>query len=145
MLENFDRKTENVCYAVINIGALLFFLSAWLIRIFQVDLHQAFPLCGFYRLTGYYCPGCGGTRALVALLHLHILQSLRCHPLILYTAVILGVFWVGKTLEIVIGRQQRRIRLKPLYLYLALAVVLIQWILKNGLLYARGIGIEAVF
>ena len=115
-----------------------------MIRLWKWWSGQGYP-CLFRRITGWYCPGCGGTRALVALLHLHILQSLRCHPLILYTAVILGVFWVGKTLEIVIGRQQRRIRLKPLYLYLALAVVLIQWIVKNGLLYARGIGIEAVF
>lgn len=145
MMENFDRKTENVCYIVMNIGALLFFLSASLIQVLHIDLHQAFPLCGFYQLTGYYCPGCGGTRAVVALLHLHILQSLRCHPLVLYTAVILGAFWIGKTLEIVIGRQRRRMRLKPVYLYLALGVVLIQWIIKNGLLYARGIGIETVF
>lgn len=145
MKENFDRKTENVCYIVMNIGVLLFFLFAGLIRVFQVDLHKAFPLCGFYQLTGYYCPGCGGTRAVVALLHLHILQSLRCHPLVLYTTVILGTFWIGKTLEIAIGRERHRMRLKPVYLYIALALVLIQWIIKNGLLYARGISIETVF
>jgi len=145
MMDNFNQKIECVCYSVINIGVLLFFFSAKLIQIFHVDLNQVFPLCGFYRITGYYCPGCGGTRAVVALLHLHILQSLRCHPLVLYTMVILGAFWIGKTLEIVIGRQKWRMRLKPVYLYLALVIVLVQWIVKNGLLYAGGIGIEVVF
>ncbi len=145
MMENFDKKTENGCYAAINAGMILLFVSAGLVARFQVDLHNVIPTCYFYRLTGYYCPGCGGTRALVALLQLHFLQSLRCHPLVVYTAAVLGAFWISKTLELIIGEQIHRMRLKPVYLYIAMAVVIIQWIVKNGLLYAKGIGIENVF
>lgn len=39
------------------------------------------PGCYLYRLTGYYCPGCGGTRAIRALMHGHVLSGLRMHPL----------------------------------------------------------------
>lgn len=31
--------------------------------------------CVLHNLTGYYCPGCGGTRAIHALLHGHIVRS----------------------------------------------------------------------
>ncbi|HUC84572.1 MAG TPA: DUF2752 domain-containing protein [Candidatus Acidoferrales bacterium] len=36
---------------------------------FNPSVHQFYPVCQFHRLTGLYCPGCGGTRALYALLH----------------------------------------------------------------------------
>ena len=40
--------------------------------------------CLFYRLTGLYCPGCGGTRALYALVYGHPLRSFFYHPIICY-------------------------------------------------------------
>lgn len=41
-----------------------------------------FPACPFYSLTGLFCPGCGSQRALSALLHGDVLQSLRYNPLL---------------------------------------------------------------
>lgn len=43
--------------------------------------------CLFRTLTGFYCPGCGGTRALKALLHGKLWLSFCYHPLVLYLAV----------------------------------------------------------
>jgi len=37
--------------------------------------------CTFHWLTGLYCPGCGGQRALHALLHGRIAEALRCNLL----------------------------------------------------------------
>lgn len=48
---------------------------------------QGFP-CLFHLLTGFYCPGCGGTRAIRLMLQGHWLQSLQYHPFVLY--VLLG-------------------------------------------------------
>lgn len=45
--------------------------------------------CIVYRLFGIYCPGCGGTRALSALLQGHFLVSAWYHPLVIYTIIIL--------------------------------------------------------
>jgi Protein of unknown function (DUF2752) len=42
-------------------GAVLFF--------FNPSTHGFYPSCLFHRLTGLNCPGCGGTRAMYALLH----------------------------------------------------------------------------
>ena len=42
-------------------GAVVFF--------FNPSTHGFYPVCLFHALTGWNCPGCGGTRAVYALLH----------------------------------------------------------------------------
>lgn len=144
-MENFDDTAEMVCYGMINMGILLFAAAALLLIKRGANLRQVLPVCCFYRLTGYYCPGCGGTRAVIALLKGHPLQSLRCHPFVGYGALISGAFWLRKTLELITKRRVELIRLKPIYLYMALGIAILQWIVKNVLLYTQGIGIEQVF
>ncbi|WP_437581698.1 DUF2752 domain-containing protein [Sorangium sp. So ce887] len=39
------------------------------------------PLCPFAIVTGHPCPGCGLTRATLALAHGHVAEALRFHPL----------------------------------------------------------------
>ena len=48
------------------------------------------PVCSFYRLTGWYCPGCGGLRAVHAMLHGRWAQAWAYNPL-----VVLLTPWVG--------------------------------------------------
>ena len=51
---------------------------------------QGFP-CLFHLLTGLYCPGCGGTRAVRAMAAGNLRLSFQYHPLVLYTAAVLTV------------------------------------------------------
>ena len=44
--------------------------------------------CAFHSLTGLYCPGCGGTRAVRKLLYGDLRMSFQYHPLVLYGAVV---------------------------------------------------------
>lgn len=51
------------------------------------------PKCVFFELSGIYCPGCGATRALYAILHGDVMRSLRCNvmlfPLLITAALFL--------------------------------------------------------
>lgn len=49
-------------------GILLYF--------FHVNEISLFP-CMFYKLTGFYCPGCGTGRCIIALFHLQFYQAFR--------------------------------------------------------------------
>jgi len=63
---------------------------------FSPTEHSFYPICVFHALTGWQCPGCGGTRALYHLLHLHVGQALQYNALVTVLAPIAlawFVFW----------------------------------------------------
>lgn len=65
--------------------------------------------CLFYHKTGYYCPGCGSTRAVLALLHGHPLLSLHENPTILACALIAVLGYI----ELVCLSFGKKVRLLP--------------------------------
>lgn len=59
--------------------------GVWALRTF--DPNQAgnpFPACVFNALTGLFCPGCGATRALHALVHFDLARALSMNVLIVF-------------------------------------------------------------
>jgi hypothetical protein len=54
-------------------GAVVFF--------FNPGTHGFYPVCLFHKLTGWNCPGCGGTRAVYALLHGNVALALKDNAL----------------------------------------------------------------
>ena len=57
------------------------------------------PKCLFHQMTGMHCPGCGGTRAVHALLHGHPLKALRCNAILLPGAVCAVLIWKYPNLQ----------------------------------------------
>ena len=49
------------------------------------------PLCPFAILARHPCPGCGLTRATLALLHGHLGEALRFHPLVLLVSPLVAL------------------------------------------------------
>lgn len=95
--------------------------------------------CMFFFLFGWYCPGCGGTRALEALLCGRFLLSLWYHPAVLYGAVLSLGFMGTHTLEILRIGRVRGWKFHGWYLYGGMAVIVINWIVKNILLHSVGL------
>ena len=105
--------------------------------------------CLFHELTGLYCPGCGGTRAVWALLHGKFWLSFCYHPLVLYAAVSAVIFiaylvsglllrlWIFslKTQETLLFQiKNKAARLSALLLWGMLIVLTANFLLKNGML-----------
>lgn len=90
-----------------------------------------FP-CIFNVVTGLYCPGCGGTRAMRALLAGHIWQSIKYHPAVLYGVVVYSEFMVRcflrKHFKGNFGPDEDG-KILP-YIYVGIAIMLLQWIVK---------------
>ncbi len=91
---------------------------------------DAFPRCSFLSLTGYKCPGCGGQRAVHALLNGDVAGAFRFNALLM-----IAVPWMGLCL-FAEGRRTRNprlyARLNPeLLMSLFLALTLSWWLLRN--------------
>lgn len=63
-------------------AALVTWAGIWALRHFDPNAaNSPFPPCSFLAVTGYYCIGCGLTRALHALVHGDVLTALSMNPL----------------------------------------------------------------
>ncbi len=109
-----------------------------------MDLFKTMSHCVFHRITGLYCPGCGGTRAVTALFHGKILVSLYYHPVVVYTAVFGGWFMLSQTIERLSGGKLKiGMHYRDLYLWLALMIVVLNCFIKNIVLVLTGTALMA--
>lgn len=130
-----------------------FYIAGWVVLALTVGVLTAvrlgalerlggLPPCILHSLTGLYCPGCGGTRAVSALLHGRLLRSFFFHPLVLYTAVFGGWFLLSQTIErLSRGKLRIGMHYRDIYLWIALAIVTVNWIAKNLILVIGGIAL----
>lgn len=90
----------------------------------------AFLDCTFHRLTGFLCPACGNTRAVLALLHGDILKSLGYNPMICVVIAALAALY-AETLCAAFGKPIRILPRRNWLLYTVLALVLGYDIVRN--------------
>ena len=86
--------------------------------------------CVFFDVTGFYCPGCGGTRSLTALLHGHFLLALHENPGF-PLLVLLGILLYVEKAAAVLGRQIRLIPRSRAFWITICSIHLIWAILRN--------------
>lgn len=91
-----------------------------------------FPQCPFHALTGLYCPGCGSQRALSALLHGNIMESMNDNflamlslPVLVFSASVYSLnFFREKKLK-------QSIFYKTWFVWTVLSAVILFTILRN--------------
>ncbi|MEU9093039.1 DUF2752 domain-containing protein [Streptomyces sp. NPDC048428] len=89
-----------------------------------------YPVCPLLRLTGIYCPGCGGLRSAHAFAHGDIAAALGSNAVAVIGYAALAVFWALWMVRAATGRPLR-IDLKPVYLWGIGAVLLIFGVVRN--------------
>jgi hypothetical protein len=75
---------------------------------FSPTEHAFYPRCPFFAVTHLLCPGCGGTRAVYQLLHLHLREALHYNALVtaFFPVACAGfIFWYYSTVRY--GRSPR--------------------------------------
>jgi uncharacterized protein DUF2752 len=66
--------------------------GAWLLRTYDPSVAGSFfPPCPFHEITGLFCPGCGITRALHALVHFDVARAMAMNALLVSSLPLLGV------------------------------------------------------
>ena len=96
----------------------------------QVEMVIHFQ-CPFHLLTGYYCPGCGSSRGLYSLMHGNIIEAMRNNLLMVISLPYLIYSFVLFSYKEISGKELKRIFIKPYYIWLLLAFILLFWVLRN--------------
>lgn len=76
--------------------------------------------CSFSQITGFPCPGCGGTRAYVYLFKGKLISSFKSNAAVIVFFIEYLIFLIDR---------KRRIKLH-IYAYIFAAVLILQWIVK---------------
>ena len=91
MIDNFKKLNKNQKIQFIIEIILFFIISIIWILVIKNNIYFSkinnIP-CYIYYATGYYCPGCGGTRSVDAFLHFDFLASLIYHPVPIISFII---------------------------------------------------------
>ena len=135
-----DKKLDKYFYITGWIVIALITVLVMIVKINGIGILHKMPPCAFNKVTGLYCPGCGGTRATIALFRGQIIRSFRFHPFVLYGSVVGGSFMISQTIQrISKDRIKIGMHFRPVYLWIALAIVLINWLVKNAFILIGGI------
>lgn len=131
MIQKIDNAVYIAGWCLLAAGGIYLFIT----QLFNIHFTKYLIPCLFYTITGYYCPGCGGTRAMITLLNGELLTSIRYHPVVFYAAAVSGWFMVSQTIErITKGRLRIGMHYRDIYLWIALLIVIVNVIIKNAAL-----------
>ena len=126
-----DMDIEYLLLYRICLVLLPFMIGGTLLFVFFGDkILAAGGDCLFKKISGFYCIGCGGTRAFNYLVHLHILKSIFYHPFVPYTYLAYFFYTINSFLY----RHNKKCfaRLSPFVLiYIGVGILTINFIVKN--------------
>lgn len=126
-----QKTTEDTLYRLGILAALV----AAIVVLMERTLPEAFVKLAFWtcpiKTIGLYCPGCGGTRALLALIQGHFLESLWYHPIVPYGVVLYLAFMGSHTLKYLTRGRIKGMKFRNWYLYTAVVLVVANVIIKN--------------
>lgn len=135
--EPYDRSLDT-CMYIGGILGLIGIISVVLIKyLIGIDLLNLAPPCILHTITGYYCPGCGGTRALIYFLQGCIIKSFIYHPVVPYVGIPGIWLIISHTLYHFQKKHNSFIRpltIKPAYIYVGIIILFLQCVIKNMLL-----------
>ncbi|MEV5436329.1 DUF2752 domain-containing protein [Streptomyces sp. NPDC052682] len=89
-----------------------------------------YPACPLLRLTGLYCPGCGGLRSAHAVVHGDLLAALHDNAAAVLGYLGCAVLWAVWVVHAVRGRPLR-IEPRPAHLWSVGALVLVFTVVRN--------------
>lgn len=90
-----------------------------------------YPVCPFFGLTGYHCPGCGALRALHQLLHGNLAAALGYNAYSMLALPVLAYSFAASGLRSLGWLAPRPIFLSSFWIWALLAAVLSFWLLRN--------------
>lgn len=115
---------------IITVMAITVLTGLFMILCRNVPAFADMMTCKFKEVSGLPCPSCGGTRAVICLLHGQILKSLYYHAAVIYIVVLCVIFFISQSLQQITKGRIRGLQWHNWYWIAGLAIYIVQYILK---------------
>ncbi|MCM1157363.1 MAG: DUF2752 domain-containing protein [Bacteroidales bacterium] len=125
-------------FLIVNITSGLAVLIMFILMLLQRYGVLPYVPCGIHAVLHMYCPGCGGTRAVFALLHGQLLQSLYYNPAVVLGAVLVIYYETGVLVTLIKKNGKRYYYPKGGLAYGYIFVIAVFTVVRNWLLVSRG-------
>ena len=126
------ERTEDVLFCIIVAGIIIFVGGLGILHALDLEwIAQGAP-CFIYSLTGWYCPGCGGTRAVKALLCGGLFDSIYYHPAVPYLAAWTIIFLCRQSLHYLSKGRIRGFKYRNWHLWVTVLLFFLNFIIKNA-------------
>ena len=133
------RRQWAILLVMANLSILA--VSLLYVRFFLDSSGDGVIVCLFKETFFAYCPGCGGTRALGALLRFDFLHSFIYNPAVLVTSVIFLDIDIRAAIS-VLKNDPKYIKSFPSKVFFVIpAVILLNFLVRNLLLFSFGIDV----
>lgn len=136
-----SRKNRRwLLFAAVQLLAIAMVIFAFVYRgyIDSIEGSDRYSSCPFHDFVHLYCPGCGGTRAMIAIFQGRWIHSLLCNPVSLYLFLGFVAMDIRAALRIY-RNQDRPVRVPMGYLWGLLGLSLANFMVRNVLLVVFGI------
>ena len=88
------------------------------------------PECYFHKATLLWCPGCGNTRSVLALLHGHLWLAIRNNPTMPFLGLLLVLLYAENAAALG-GREIRLLPRKQLFWWIVIAAFVVFYVVRN--------------
>ncbi len=114
----------------LGLVAAAVFIIVWIIYMAFFD-GMIFTQCAFRKATGFYCPGCGGTRSVKALLSGHFIKAFLLHPFVPYCIIMWILYEGSHILEILHVPHVKGMKFRTAYVWVGLRLLFTNWRLRK--------------
>lgn len=126
-----QEKASMITRVLSAAGVLLGAVGVSVVAYFDPVTAGFFPLCPFYAMTGFYCPGCGLTRGFHALFHGDLASALHFNALLPFYFFVLAYMGISMFLVSARGRGLSFGALKPKFLYGFMVIFVVFTLVRN--------------
>ena len=118
---------------ILIVAAAAFFDAAALAYLYFTGEGEGAGIpCVFYQITGFYCSGCGASRALRSVLHLDFYQAFRYNAIFTLALPVLAAYFCALCFSYIrFGRDKISEKIPMKFVWVLIAAALVYGILRN--------------
>lgn len=110
---------------------LVMFMLYMIKEFYQEFTCNKFLPCWFNLLTGYLCPGCGGTRSFYALMNGDIISSFKYNAFVPVMSIFAIIIYCRLFLKIVCNKNIKIFPKNDNFVYIPLVIFLVYFLVRN--------------